>query len=1113
MKDTDRAYDSVVTDHCETDDVLERKVSAGILELTRRQSSTIREFTSRSQELQSVSRRIFNGSIVSEEDLKRFDLSQLQFHTLEPMDVSTRVCSNLVNGLSNANATDRLKKYGPNLVSKVKDRPLWVKFFLSFLSGFSPLLWVATFFVFLSWKPFGSPPSDVYNLALAVVLLVVIFVSGLFNFFQEVLASSAMSNFDNLIPIKCIVIREGVTREIPVTELVVGDISVLKVGMKIPADLRIVEEASLRIDTSMLTGEQLPMKATISVADKSVCMLQSTNIGFMGCNVVDGEGKGIVIANGANTQLSLIASQVTTAVETTGLQKDLNRFVVMIAGMAIVTMMTVALVWTFILRVDHPTFMTLSSFIANAISVVVAFVPEGLPLALSMGLTIIARRLCGEHKVLAKQLSIIETVGSMSLLASDKTGTLTQNKMTMTYLITGYKEVEIVDVTKEVHPMLLQWVCKTAWFCNQVKVQGILAGSDEASSAPSTPRSSFTGVASVDVLQDEPSLVGGNGIDVALMKWMLRQPSLSELRSNFVVKAVVPFSSSTKIAAVVISSSASSQLSQYSSHVLLKGAPEYVLDRCSSVLDDEGIEVPLTAQRLEHITTSIENLASRGCRVIGIAKHSLLVADYPPSFVFKTDTNLNFPLNNLTFVACAVVSDPPRAGVTEAITALHRAGIKIAMVTGDAANTATAIARQVGVVSGDVTSFVPTCTRVNMDIEGINRAATPSDDTALVIVGSDMDNMSEWDWTTVCSHSELVFARVTPDQKLMIVREFQARGEIVGVTGDGVNDSPALHKANVGIAMNAGSDVAKDSADVVLLDNNFEAIVKSVEEGRLIFSNLQKVIGYQIAAGCWSELIPVLATFFVGMPQPLSSFLMIIISCMTDVYAGVALTRETSEFAIMTLPPRNPVKQPLVSWSLIAYAYLFYGTMASVASFVVYFVYMYQRGPRDVPNPIPSDDTGELAFPAGYTPNQLLFAWNWGSNANNLGADNLQAAISASSVFFVVLAVTQWGHLVSIRRSTPYFSDSIMDTHKKGGSVWGRLYEELLASTPKPEIVLAIVASMLTVVFFTEVPIVQTSCGTDHVHIKFWGLAIGFSVVLFFVGEARKWTVLLTGKF
>ena len=413
-------------------------------------------------------------------------------------------------------------------------------------------------------------------------------------------------------------------------------------------------------------------------------------------------------------------------------------------------------------------------------------------------------------------------------------------------------------------------------------------------------------------------------------------------------------------------------------YVYIKGAPEYVLDRCTYYLDEFTNTIkPLTSEIIERLFIQISEIASDGKRVIAVARSdSLDSMKYNANFVFKSDPVPNFPTNDLIFISCIAVRDPPRTGVKEAIESLHNAGISVAMITGDAINTAVAIARQVSIISiNDEYNTIQNMDSLKKfnDFEKINISNSNNDienggllipksssnsksnntdslidklsnSSAVVIDGRDLNSITLLGWNYIFNHKEMIFARTTPEQKLMIVKESQNRGYRVGVTGDGVNDSPALKQADVGIAMGlSGSAVARDAASVVLLDDNFISILKAVEEGRTIFHNLRKVIAYQIAAGCWSELIPVLATFFLGMPQPLSSFLMILISCSTDVFAGIALTYEPAEKEILLEKPRDLSKSFLVDFKLIGYSYLFYGNLQSIGSFINYFIYMASK--------------------------------------------------------------------------------------------------------------------------------------------------------------------------
>lgn len=807
----------------------------------------------------------------------------------------------------------------------------------------------------------------------------------------------------------------------------------------------------------------------------------------MGCNVVEGEGKGVVIAVGGNNQLAKIMSQIAIPEELTSLQQEVNRLVMIVAVLAGITAVVVVLEWAFYLNTEHHGFMTPSSMIANAIGVVVAYVPEGLPLSLSMGLTIIARRLCVEHFVLIKRLGTIETLGSISMLASDKTGTLTQNKMTVTNVVSA-----ATIVKKELPDLFLQLTLRIAMFCNQATL-------GEASDKSKTVA------------------VGSNATDRAMLSWAADNGVNSD---EYRVILALPFSSATKFSAAVVR-----KLEDGEVYVFVKGAPEYILERCTHYAAESGareIDEQFTVEMLEVINVE----SSKGRRMIAMAMIGPLPQDkFPAQFKFSAEPKPNFPLTRLTFLSCASVSDPPKESSKASVEALRRAGILVTMVTGDAASTAVAIARAVSIVTeqdvDDIRAYAPNrlLSEQSINLQTDENAYAFLEEgrkdrtSALLINGADLDTITDAAWDFIFSYKELVFARTTPEHKLLIVAEAQRRGHRVGVTGDGVNDSPALKRADVGIAMNNGSDVARDAAAIVLLNDDFAALPHAVREGRLIFENLRKVIGYQISAGSWAEVLPVLATFFLGMPQPLSSFLMIIICCFTDVYAGVALTNEPPEDEIMQQPPRDVKKRRLLDLSLVGYAYLFYANMESIGAFYMYFHYMASRGPtRAVPVPVPEDDDGQRSFPAGYTTNQLLAAWNWGLNDGALGDDETAAAAVASSVFFVGIVTAQMFHALSIRRKTPYFYHPIMAIGKFAGdqrSVVCRLWDEI-ACIPfeiRWPLVAAWIAAVLTTIFFNYVPVFQEWCGTGVVPAAYWAMGFGWGFLWFIVGEIRKWII------
>lgn len=841
----------------------------------------------------------------------------------------------------------------------------------------------------------------------------------------------------------------------------------------------------------------------------------------------------------------------------TSLQVEVNRLVMIIASLAAVTSIVIVLEWYFYLHQEHRGFMTMSTMIASNIGIVVAYVPDGLPLALSMGLAMIARRLCQEHEVMVKRLGTVETVGSMSILASDKTGTLTQNKMTVTGLISaatvsvqrsidnGVADAAAGNASSEAAQHITPTAARIAGLCNQSKF--------EVRTAPATPIANAVPEQADAACATETTkiAVGSNATDRALLTWAGKE--LVDLPAATVL-CTLPFSSSTKMTAVVVSLHDSGDI-----YVYVKGAPEYLLKRCQQYLGADGENHALDRKFLDHLTRVTLNESAEGKRIVALAQYGPLAPEqFPPNFVFHSEPTPNFPMSGLTFVGCAAISDPPKENSKSAVEKLRAAGILVTMVTGDAAHTALAIARAVSIVTepevDDLTMFLKNSdhssssghsssysaertgvrpgsphpkqattirtvelSSMEAGVAGATEAA--ADDSfianAVIVLGSDLDAMTDDAWDFVFKHKEMVFARTTPEHKLMIVKEAQRRGHRVGVTGDGVNDSPALKRADVGIAMNNGSDVARDAASIVLLNNDFGAIPHAVREGRLIFENLRKVIAYLMSAGSWAEVLPVFATFFIGMPQPLSAFMMIIICAFTDVCGGVALMYEAPPESIMSSPPRDIKNKRLLDWQIILYSYMFYANMMSVGAFYNYFHYMYYRGPvGGVPTPVPVDDEGDRQFPAGYSPEQLLGAWNWGLNEGELGEDEVAAANVASTVFFVALVTAQMFHLLSVRRKTPYFCDSILGTGKYTADerpVALRLWDEMcdIPRNIQTHIIAAWVGSGLIAVVVSYGPLFNQYCGTGPVPALYWGMGYGWALLWFVMGEIRKWLFIL----
>jgi sodium/potassium-transporting ATPase subunit alpha len=523
---------------------------------------------------------------------------------------------------------------------------------------------------------------------------------------------------------------------------------------------------------------------------------------FMGCTVTAGQGHGLVIAIGAKTQLAKIAHSLTMVKHgASSLQEEINRFVALVTVFALSTVLVVVIYWACYLKVYHPSFMPVSALLANAISVVVAFIPEGLPLALTSGLTFIAQRLCSHLNVLVRQLPTVETLGSMSFLASDKTGTLTQNKMTFANVITAEESSESTTIHTSilaVEASTRERLLRAAVLCNQATLQGSGA---------------------------EVKAIGSNGIDRCLLQFTHDQNVIDSVQREHSTIALFPFCSETKSCIAIVKRKTDGQVM-----LIVKGAPEYLLEKCTTrIAGLEGTYASMTANICQSVRNDVHYLSSLGERVIAIAEKELSSEEVAGALSPSSTATRSKWIHDLTFVACFSVNDPPRPGVKETVGLLRQAGIRVAMITGDAPSTALAIAKMVGIVTnnGDAAGV--------RDIEEVRMEAS-------VVSCEDIAMWTKSDWDRVlAAHRELVFARTTPDQKLLICKEIQSRGYRVGMTGDGINDGPALKQADVGIAMNSGSDVARDAADIVLLTDDFNALGLAVEEGRLIFLNLRKV--------------------------------------------------------------------------------------------------------------------------------------------------------------------------------------------------------------------------------------------------------------------------------
>uniref|UniRef100_A0A8P4GNW8 Sodium/potassium-transporting ATPase subunit alpha n=1 Tax=Dicentrarchus labrax TaxID=13489 RepID=A0A8P4GNW8_DICLA len=769
-------------------------------------------------------------------------------------EVCRKFQTDIVQGLTNAKAAEFLIRDGPNALTPPPTTPEWVKFCRQLFGGFSVLLWIGAILCFLAYAIQAATEDDPAgdNLYLGIVLTAVVIITGCFSYFQEAKSSKIMESFKNMVPQQALVIREGEKVQINAEEVVAGDMIEVKGGDRIPADIRVVSAHGCKVDNSSLTGESEPQSRSPDCTHDNP--LETRNVAFFSTNCVEGTARGIVICTGDRTVMGRIAT-LTSGLETgkTPIAKEIEHFIHIITGVAVflgITFFILAIVLGY----------TWLEAVIFLIGIIVANVPEGLLATVTVCLTLTAKRMAKKN-CLVKNLEAVETLGSTSTICSDKTGTLTQNRMTVAHMWFD-NQIHEADTTEDqsgasFDKSSVTWLslARIAGLCNRAQFK---AGQD-----------------ALPILKRD---VAGDASESALLKCIeLSCGSVRLTRDKNKKVAEIPFNSTNKY-----------QLSVHETEdpndnrylLVMKGAPERILDRCSTIMI-QGKDQPMDEELKEAFQNAYMELGGLGERVLGFC-HMLLPEDqYPKGFAFDTE-DVNFQTDNLCFVGLMSMIDPPRAAVPDAVGKCRSAGIKVIMVTGDHPITAKAIAKGVGIISEGNETVEDIAARLNIPVSQVNPRKYKNhinnfislfrDAKACVIHGTDLKDLSQDQMDDILrNHTEIVFARTSPQQKLIIVEGCQRLGAIVAVTGDGVNDSPALKKADIGVAMGiSGSDVSKQAADMILLDDNFASIVTGVEEGRLIFDNLKKSIAYTLTSNI-PEITPFLFFIIVNIPLPLGT--------------------------------------------------------------------------------------------------------------------------------------------------------------------------------------------------------------------------------------------------
>ncbi|KDQ59725.1 hypothetical protein JAAARDRAFT_192199 [Jaapia argillacea MUCL 33604] len=781
------------------------------------------------------------------------------------------------HGLTTQEAQERLARDGYNILTPPKKKSAFQKYMDCLLTMFNILLIIAGI---LEYVLLGVDYKDNFqNTYLGGILIAVAFLNAFIEFYQLQKSEAILASFLAMIPPSCRVVRDGTLTSIPAAELVKGDIVLLRTGDKTPADLILFGATDLRVDNSNLTGESEPQERKPLPAGSKVRPVEAENLVFNSTLVVNGEGWGVVVRTGDHTFIGQIASL--TGGESgnqSPLGVEIGRFVMLISTIAIVF----AIVFFIVGITTAYKGKKVTSVVTFAVSILVAFVPEGLPSVVTLLLSIAAKRMAAQN-VLVKDLQGVETLGSVHQIYHLLTGTLTRNQMTVTNLWSGermYSAFQSNNDEQDVESFNID--------------KGGMRELVDVAALNSRIKFDRT-----DVPFDKRAILG-DATETGLIRFAGRYVGDFDAHVKGHPKVFeVPFNSQNKWALVILNKPhANGSLTLY-----IKGAPERVLGKCTTYLKD-GQMLPITDEFKREYDSSYDYMASRGHRVIACAQLLLPADQYSVDHVFSKNDGL-YPETDYCFVGLVSLEDPPKHGVREAIGTLRLAGIKVMMVTGDHPKTAEAIARKINLILGDTRESLSV--KTGRPIEDIYEDEV----SAVVVHGDDIDGLQGWQWDQIFSKQEIVFARTSPKHKLEIVKHAQALGHIVGVTGDGVNDSPALKKADLGIAMNiSGSDVSKEAANMILLDDNFASTVKGVAEGRQIFVNLKRSIQYTISHST-PEVFPQLLYVIVPLPLPLSAILILVIDLGFELLVALSFAWDKPETVdgLMRMPPRKPVSE------------------------------------------------------------------------------------------------------------------------------------------------------------------------------------------------------------
>ena len=737
---------------------------------------------------------------------------QKQFYQRTVDDVMSQMKAN-PHGLTDQEVRDRREQFGPNKLTSKRRTTIIEKFFAQFKDLMIIILIIAAIIA-----GFAGETVD------AIIILAVVILNAIFGVFQESKAENAIDSLKEMSAPMATVLRNGESQSVKSEDIVPGDIVLLEAGDVVPADIRLTEANSLKIEEAALTGESVPVNKQVTpIVDHDLPLGDRKNLGFMNSNVTSGRAVGVVIGTGMNTEVGKIAHMLNTTEETTTpLQENLKSLGKMLTVLILVIAVIVFGVGMW--RGQE----SLINMLLTAISLAVAAIPEGLPAIVTVTLALGTQQMA-RHRALIRKLPAVETLGSTDVIASDKTGTLTQNKMTVEKVFLNEKLTDSADATLSLKDKIAQIMVLN----NDTKFQG--------------------------------NELAGDPTETALVSFYLNQAQpVQQFINDHKRLAEIPFDSERKLMSTY------NQMADGNIIMTMKGAPDQLLERATQIQDGDQVR-PMTDEDKQLISRTNHDLATQALRVLAFAYRNV---DQVP-----TELTSAAQEHDMIFVGLIGMIDPERPEVAQAVAEAKSAGIKSIMITGDHQDTAQAIAKRLGI---------------------LGRGDNPG---GKVINGAQLDELSDAQFNKEVTDIS-VYARVAPEHKVRIVKAWQKQGKVVAMTGDGVNDAPALKTADIGVGMGiTGTEVSKEASDMVLADDNFATIVTAVKAGRKVFANIQKSLQYLLSANL-GEVLTLFVMTMMGW-QILAPVQILWINLVTDTFPAIALGVEPAEPGIMKRKPRG----------------------------------------------------------------------------------------------------------------------------------------------------------------------------------------------------------------